>query len=197
MTDWGAHHNDIALWGLGLDHSGPVEIEGRPLVEMIPGGFTAASEYEIHYTYANGVKHRCVSVKESDPSGRPADSDRQERGHGVLFEGDDGWIFVTRGNLEASNQELLDTPLPSSAVRLYESREHHENFFDCVRSRKLPICDVAIGHRSASVCHLGVIAMRTGWKLKWDPEREQFVDNPEANEWLRRPMRGPWQFDQV
>ncbi|HAV64221.1 MAG TPA: hypothetical protein DCY13_17875 [Verrucomicrobiales bacterium] len=198
MTDWGAHHNDIALWALGLDRSGPVAVEGRPLVEMVPGGFTAASEYEVLYTYANGVKHHCRSISNNDPSGRAVGPHANQRGHGVLFEGSDGWIFVSRGNkLEASSPELLSTPLPSDAVRLAVSPGHQQNFFECLRSRQQPICDVEIGHRAASLCHLGVIALRTGWKLKWDPDRERFLDNAEANTWRGRPMRGPWQFDQV
>lgn len=197
MTDWGAHHNDIALWALGLNPSGPVEIEGVPTVKMIPGGYTAASEYDVHYTYANGVKHHCVSITNNDPGGNPVGPDKDKRGHGVLFEGPEGWIFVTRWKAEASKPELLSDPLPSNATRLYVSEEHHKNFFDCIRSRKQPVADVEIGHRAASLCHLGVIAIRTGWKLKWDPAKEVFVDNDEANQWLSRPMRGPWQFDRV
>src|SRR2546423_4481980 len=92
MTDWGAHHNDIVLWGLGLERSGPVEIEGKPLVEMIPGGFTASAEYRVEYTYANGVTHTCRSTTADNPGGGAIG---QGEHHGVKFEGIDGWIFVT------------------------------------------------------------------------------------------------------
>jgi predicted dehydrogenase len=195
MTDWGAHHNDIALWGIGLERSGPVEIDGKALVEMIPGGFSATSEYEVNYTYANGVTHSCKSTNADTWSGGVADKSGQR--NGVKFEGADGWIWVTRGKIEASKPELLTEPLPSNAQRLYVSDDHMGNFFECLRSRKQPICDVEIGHRSASVCHLGVISMRLGRKLKWDPAKEQFVGDAEANKYLAREMREPWTYDKM
>ena len=195
MTDWGAHHNDIALWGVGMERSGPVEIEGKAMVEMIPGGFTAASEYEVSYKYANGVTHTCRSTPADTWSGGIADKNGQR--NGVKFEGSDGWIWVTRGKIEASKPEMLTEPLPSSAQKLYVSNDHMGNFFECVRSRKQPICDVEIGHRSASVCHLGVISIRLGRGLKWDPAKEQFVNDKEANKYLAREMRKPWTYDMV
>ena len=91
----------------------------------------------------------------------------------------------------------LTTPLPASATRLYASDNHMRNFFDCLRSREQPICDVEIGHRSVSVCHLGVIALRQGGKLQWDPAKEQFTNNDEANKWLSREMRKPWNYETV
>jgi predicted dehydrogenase len=193
MTDWGAHHNDIALWGLG--HGGPVKVSGKPTVEMIPGGFTAASEYSVEYTYADGVVHRCRSTAANTWSGGVVDAKGQQ--HGVKFTGADGWIFVTRGKIEASDPQLLKQPLPASATRLTASNDHMKNFFDAVRSREKPICDAEVGHRSVTVCHLGVIAMRLGRELKWDPAKEQFVDDKEANTWLAREPRKPWTFDAV
>lgn len=195
MTDWGAHHNDIALWGLGLERSGPVEIEGKALVEMIPGGFTATSEYDVRYTYANGVTHSCQSTSANAWNGAVVNKEGQQ--HGVKFEGTDGWIWVTRGNIQASNPDFLEQPLPAGAQRLYVSEDHMGNFFDCVRSRKQAICEPEIGHRSVSVCHLGVIAIRLGRKLKWDPAREQFVGDKEANSYVAREMRKPWSYDAV
>lgn len=193
MTDWGAHHNDIAMWGIGLERSGPVAIEGKPLVEMIPGGFTAFSEYAVNYTYANGVTHSCASTPANAWNGSVLDKSGQQ--HGVKFEGSDGWIFVTRGRIEASKPELLETPLPANAERLYVSANHMGNFFDCIRSRKAPVADAEIGHRSVSVCHLGVIALRLGRKLTWDPAKEQFTGDNEANSHVSRPMRGPWTLE--
>ncbi len=198
MTDWGAHHNDIALWAMGLDRSGPATIEGKVLVKPIEGGFTAPAQYEVEYTYANGVRHRCISTTGDTIFGsseRGAKSDAQH--HGVKFEGTDGWIFVTRGHSAASRPELLSQPLTSPKVRLYVSNNHMGNFFDCLRSRKAPVCDVEIGHRSASVCHLGVIALRLGRKLNWDPDKEEFSDDREANGYLVREMRKPWTYDMV
>lgn len=183
MTDWGAHHNDIAQWGNGTERSGPVEINGRSLVNMIPGGYDAAAEYYIKFRYANGVT-MIVLNDEVVPNG-------------VKFVGEKGaWIFVTRGQIDASKPELLTDPLPDDATRLYRSDDHMRNFFDCVRSRKQPICDVEIGHRSISTAHLGVIAVRVGVPLKWDPEKEQFVgDNADAgNKWVAREMRKPYDY---
>ena len=193
MTDWGAHHNDIVLWGLGLDRSGPVSVEAKPAVEMIPGGFTAVSEYTVKYTYANGITHTCHTTSANGWNGGVIDPKGQQ--HGVKFEGADGWIWVTRGKIEASDPEFLTTPLPSNATRLYASDDHMGNFFDCIRSRKPPICEAEIGHRSASLCHLGVIALRLGRNLKWNPQAEQFVDDAEATHWLSREMRKPWSYD--
>lgn len=198
MTDWGAHHNDIALWGLGLDRSGPTSVEGRAIVDEIPGGFTAASQYRVRYTYANGVEHHCNSTISATFTGAfRQDPPEGEMLHGVRFEGTDGWIFVTRGKLEASDPALLEKELPSDAVRLPVSNDHLGNFFECARTRKAPICDAEIGHRSASVCHLGVIAIRLGRKLQWDPEREQFINDAEANSHVAREMRKPWDYDCV
>lgn len=194
-TDWGAHHNDIALWGTGFERSGPVSVQGQSLVPMIPGGFTAASEYAVAYTYANGVTQLTRSTHGNDWKGSVLDKDVQQ--HGVRFEGSDGWIFVTRGKIEASHGDLLTTPLPSSAKWLYTSENHMKNFFDCVRSRQQPICDVEIGHRSVTVCHLGVIAMRLGRTLKWNPATEQFVGDTAANGWLAREQRKPWSYETV
>ena len=195
MTDWGAHHNDIALWAVGADPSGPVAVEGKALVEMIPGGFTATSEYQVEYTYANGVTQSTRSTPDDTWSGGVARKEGQR--HGLKFHGSDGWIWVTRGNIEASNPELLTTPLASNAVRLYASGDHMKNLFDCVRSRQQPICNAEVGHRSATICHLGVIAMRLGRKLKWDPAQERFVGDQEANQWLAREPRKPWSYDAV
>jgi predicted dehydrogenase len=199
MTDWGAHHNDIALWGLGLERSGPVTVEGKPLVEPVSGGFTAPSEYDVHYTYANGVKHHCHSTPINGPTGAATQRKPMpgERGNGVVFTGSDGWIFVTRGKIEASDPALLKQELPAGAERLYVSNNHMGNFFDCVKSRKQAICEPEIGHRSVSVCHLGVIAIRLGRKLNWDPAKEQFTDDNEANGYRAREMRKPWSLEAV
>jgi hypothetical protein len=195
MTDWGAHHNDIALWGIGMERSGPVTVEAKPLVEMIPGGFSAFSEYSVEYTYANGVTHSCHSTPANAWNGSVVDPKGQQ--HGVKFEGSDGWIFVTRGKIEASNPEILVAELPSDALRLPVSDDHMGNFFGAIKSRQQPICDAEIGHRSASVCHLGVISLRLGRKLKWNPVAEQFVDDSEASRYLKREPRKPWSYDSV
>ncbi len=195
QTDWGAHHNDIALWGLGLDPSGPVSIEGHAIGEMIPGGYTAASEFEVQFTYANGVTQVTRSTTDDNPFGGVVRAEGQR--HGVKFIGSDGWVWVTRGDLQASDRDLLEAPLPSDAVRLPRSDDHMGNLFECVRTRQQPICRPEVGHRSASLCHLGVIAVRLGRKLHWDPGAEKFVDDREADQWLVRERRKPWTYDSV
>jgi predicted dehydrogenase len=192
MTDWGAHHNDIARWAIGLE--GPTEVEGKVLADPIPGGYTAFSEYEVTFTYANGVKHVAKTTKDDNIFGGVVNKNGQR--NGLKFEGAEGWIWVTRGDLNASDESIITTPLPESAVRLPVSNDHMGNFFECVRSRKLPICDVEVGHRSASICHLGAIALRTGRKLKWDAEREQFIGDgaKEANALVAREMRKPYDY---
>jgi len=180
LTDWGAHHNDIAQWGLGTDRSGPVTVEafGRgPLIGR--NCYNTIPEFDVTYTYPDGVILLCTNKGDN----------------GVDFEGENGTIFVTRGAIKASDQRLLDDPLPSDATRLYASDDHMQNFLDCVRNRKQPICDAEIGHRSVSVCHLANISLRLGGRrLEWDPLRERFKDDREANAMLSRPMRKPWRL---
>lgn len=199
MTDWGAHHNDIALWGLGRDGSGPVSIEGERLIEPIPDGYEAASQYRVKYIYDDGVEHHAITTSANGWSGNVLGEPKEgEKYHGVQFEGPNGWIYVTRGDkIEASDPELIKTELPASAMRLYTSDNHMGNFFDCVKARKAPICAVEIGHRSASVCHLGSIAIRLGRKLHWDPQAETFKDDADANKMLAREMRKPYTYDEV
>ena len=114
----------------------------------------------------------------------------------VCFRGSNGWIWVNRAEIEASDEAMLSTPLPAGATRLYVSNDHMGNFFDCVRSRKMPVAEVEVGHRSASLCHLGVIALRLGRKLQWNPARETFTGDgaKEGNHWLARKMRRPFDY---
>ena len=192
MTDWGAHHNDIARWALGLP--APVEIEGKALTQPVSGGYTAISEYEVRFVYSNGVVHTARTTTADNIYGGIQDPQGQR--NGVRFEGSAGWIWVNRGTLRGSDKALIETPLPDGAERLYNSNDHMGNFFECVRSRKDPICSVEVGHRSASICHLGAIALRTGLKLKWDPDAERFVgENAEsANTYVARQMRKPYDY---
>jgi predicted dehydrogenase len=198
LTDWGAHHNDIAQWANGTERSGPISAEGTILKQPIPGGYTAVGQYQVEYTYANGVRHTCKSVARENFYGQPTgETPIPGEENGVRFTGDQGWIFVSRGKLEASDPEILNRELPASAERLYVSKSHMGNFFECVTTRKAPICDAEIGHRSVSVCHLGVLALRLGRKLNWDPAKETFVDDPQAESHIHREMRKPWSYDAV
>jgi predicted dehydrogenase len=196
MTDWGAHHNDIARWALNVD--GPATVEAKVLTKPAPGGYTAPGEYEVEYTYASGVRHVCKSTTVNNIFGAKArDPKPGERPHGVLFEGQDGWLYVTRGKIEASKPEILKDPVTEKAAQVAVSNDHMGNFFECVKTRKTPICEAEVGHRSASLCHLGVIALRLGRKLKWDPAKEEFIADKEANGYLAREQRKPWTYDAV
>lgn len=192
MTDWGAHHIDIAFWALGMPDS--VIVEGKPLAEPIPGGYTAISEYDIQFTYPDGVLLNVRTTKDDTIFGGVANPDGQR--NGIKFEGSEGWIWVNRGEIDASDEELYRKPLPDSAKRLYESRDHMGNFFECMRTRQQPICDARVGHQSACFCHLAVISLRTGQKLKWDSIKEQFVGEgaKEASPHVAREMRKPYDY---
>jgi len=192
MTDWGAHHNDIARWAIGA--LGPVTITGKVLADPIPGGYTAFSDYEVTLTYANGVKQVIKTTRDDSIFGGVINEAGQR--NGVKFEGSDGWVWVNRGDINASDEALITTPLPEDAVRLEASGDHMGNFFECVRTRKRPIADVEVGHRSASVCHLAVISLRTGLTLQWDPKQERFVGEgaKTANRYLARQMRKPYDY---
>lgn len=192
VTDWGAHHNDSARWAIGLD--GPSTVEARALTQPIPGGYTTPSEFEATLTWANGVTQVVKTTPDDSPFGVALKPDGQR--NGVRLEGTDGWIWVNRSQLEASQPEMLDAPLPDNARRLEVSDDHMGNFFNAVRSRKDPIAPVEAGHRSATVGHLIVIALRTGRKLQWNPEQEKFTGDgaKEANAHLARAMRKPYDY---
>ena len=195
MTDWGAHHNDIAYWAIGL--LAPRTVEAKVLAQPIPGGYDAFSEYEVNYVYENGVRLVIHTTKDDSIYGAKLNPTGQR--NGIRFEGTEGWIWVNRDQLTASDPALLKTPLPAGAVRLYESKNHMENFIDCMRSRRDPICDVEVGHRSATMCHLGAIALRTGRRLTWDATREEFTgpDAAAGNALVARELRAPYDYSFV
>ena len=174
-----------------------MEIEARALAETTPGGYTTPHEFEATLTWADGVKQIVRTTPDDSPYGAVIKQDGQR--NGVKFEGSDGWIWVNRSNLDASHESIIETALPDNAARLEISTDHMGNFFNCVRSRKTPISHVEAGHRSASVGHLIVIALRLGKKFRWDAAAELFVgDNAkEANAQLAREMRKPYDYDFV
>lgn len=192
MTDWGAHHNDIAYWAIGL--IAPTKVDSTRWAQPVPGGYDAISEYEVRYTYENGVALNIRTTTDDSIYGAKVNPDGQR--NGIRFEGSDGWLWVNRDTISASDPAMLRTPLPENAERLYVSKDHMENFIECVRSRKLPICDVETGHRSATMCHLGAISLRTGHALSWDYTRERFTGEHarEANRYLKRRMRKPYDY---
>jgi predicted dehydrogenase len=176
VTNWGAHHLDIAQWGLGMDDSGPVEIVGAGEFPS-SGLFTTATRVRFEMTYATGTKLLCKTG-----------------GSNTRFEGTKGWVDVKRGGLRTEPVSLATQTIGANEVHLYESKNHHQNFLDCVRSRQEPIAGVEIGHRSATLCHLGNIAMLLQRPLRWDPVKEEFSGDDAANRMRWRARRAPWTF---
>jgi len=179
LTDWAGHHIDIAHWGLGLDYTGPVEIEGKGVYPK-DGIYDAPTAYKFTCKYANGLTMIVANDRQ------------QPMGMGAVWYGDNGWIHVKRGKLEASSEKIIKEVIGPNEIRLYNSRDHQQNFLDCVRSREKTITPIEIAHRSISVGLLGEIAMLTERKLRWDPEKEIFLNDDGANRMLSRPMRSPW-----
>jgi predicted dehydrogenase len=180
MTNFGAHHIDIAQWALGMDESGPVSVEGTAAFHP-DNWYEVTMACRLTSTYANGVK-LIVGQGQKDIKGA------------VTFIGEKGRIHVDRSKITSDPKELLEEPLGEDAVRLYSSANHHVNFLDCIKSRKLPICDVEIGHRSATVCHLNNLVARLGRKIQWDAKSETIVGDDEAAAMLSRPYRQPWRL---
>jgi len=179
ITGWGAHHNDIAQWGMGTEETGPVQIEGRGEYPK-DGLWDVHGDFSIEYTYANGVKVICA--------------DNKKNKQGVLFEGSEGWVSVMRGEIDTQPKSLLTSTIGPDELHLYKSDRHKGNFIECIKSRAKTVAPVEIAHRSCTVCLLGEIAMRLGRKLKWDPGAEKFANDDEANRMLWRPMRSPWRL---
>jgi len=176
IAGYGVHDLDIAHWGMGMERSGPVWIEGRAEYPR-QGLFDTPITFQIEFRYPNGV------TLEMTDTGRNR--------HGVRFVGEEGWIF-TRGGIEASPERLLRERLGPGDARLYAAPNHAQNFIDCVRSRRETITPPEIAHRATSAALLAGIACRLGRPLRWDPEKERFLDDPVANRLLACAWRKPW-----
>ncbi|MDB5384573.1 MAG: oxidoreductase domain protein [Planctomycetaceae bacterium] len=180
MTNFGAHHIDIAQWALGMDNSGPISTAGT--AEFHPEKwYEVTKACRVTHTYQNGIR---LIVGQ----------DVKEIPVGVTFLGTKGSIQVNRGKLTSEPASLVAEPLGANDTHLTVSKDHHKNFLDCIKSRELPICDVEIGHRSATVCHLGNLAVRLGRKIQWDPVAETILGDDEARKMLSRPYRSPWKL---
>ena len=177
MTDRGAHIIDLAQLGHGSDDTGPVEVWGDGWAPE-DGLFNTFMKYKFGFRYADGVQVLGESVGP----------------RGIKYVGDKGWIFVYihGGNLEASDPRLLQIALKPDDVHLGRSPGHHQDFIECVKTRKRPFATAEIGHRTATMCHIANIAMLLKRKLQWDPAAERFINDDAANHMLDRPMREPW-----
>jgi len=192
-TNFGAHSNGLVQWAVGADNSGPVEFEDLGAEWPPPGDlFTTATKVDFRARYANGVELHCRT---------------SQRLFGVRFEGTEGWVDVSYKGLETFPESLKSVKFGPNDIRLApedaesnlavvsqsnNSFRHVRNFLDCVKSRKDPIEPVEAGHRTATLCHLGNIAMKLRRKIRWDPEKEQILDDAEASGMLERPLRQPW-----
>src|SRR3954471_21063117 len=192
ITGWGAHHIDSAHWGMDTEYTGPIEISGA--AEFPKSGlWDVHGPFRTEAVYANGV-HMIVSG---------------DFPNGIRFEGTDGWVFVSRGNetvtasdpvaklqdtqaLNASDPKIIKSVIGPDEIHLSESKDHHGNWLDCIRSRHQPIAPVEVAHRACSACLLHHMAMKLKRKLFWDPVKERFRNDDEANAMLTRRQRAPY-----
>ncbi|MHC4198511.1 MAG: Gfo/Idh/MocA family protein [Planctomycetota bacterium] len=180
VAGWGIHHVDIAQWALDADSSGPVEIEGTG---VFPGDglYDTAVTWDIDYTYAGGVRVNFT--------------DNKKNKQGVEFIGTKGRLHVDRARIKlAEPKSLHKAIIGPNEIHLYESDNDDRNFLECVKTRAETASPIEVAHRSTTVCYLGNIAMLLGRKLKWDPVKERFVGDDEANRMLSGAMRSPWRL---
>ena len=192
ITGWGQHHFDSAAWGMDTEYTGPVSVEA---IADFPkyGSWDVHGDFMVKAEYENGITMLTSG-------GFP---------NGIRYEGEEGWIFVTRGayratasdpipenngvkSLDASDPKILNSKIGANEIHLYNSKEQHGNWLECIQSGKEPISPVEIGHRACTVCLISHIAMKLPRKLQWNPKQERFVKDEEANSMLRRAQRAPY-----
>ncbi|HEY3860823.1 MAG TPA: Gfo/Idh/MocA family oxidoreductase [Verrucomicrobiae bacterium] len=195
ITAWGSHHVDIAHWGMDTELTGPLEVEGK--AEFPTSGlWNVHGAYHVEMKYANGVT---MIIDNHFPNG-------------VRFEGDDGWIFVSRGDakvtasdpasgggksLAASKESILRSEIKPSEIHLYKSPDQHLDWLHSIQSRQRAATTPEIAHRSTSACEVAWISMKLGRKLRWNPDKEEFVGDDEANSMRSRQQRPPYGTDNV
>ncbi|NQT26959.1 Gfo/Idh/MocA family oxidoreductase [candidate division KSB1 bacterium] len=184
---WGIHHVDIAQWAFNKDLSAPEQIEGWGKTP-VQGLYDTAQHWEVEHLYADGKK--LVHMDAHTAKERAWQFGLQWMG--MLFEGSDGWIYVARGFIESEPKSLLKTKFCPSDIRLPVSGDHRRNFLDAVKSGKSTMCPVDVAFGSDITCHQAHIAMKLGRRLKWNPVKEEFINDTEANKMMHRPMRSPW-----
>jgi predicted dehydrogenase len=195
ITGWGAHHIDSAHWGMNTEYTGPSEVWADHVEFPARGLWDVHGAFKTQALYANGVR---MSISGDYPNG-------------IKFYGTKGWIFVSRGNeavtksdpvaklkdataLAASDPKIVQSVIGPDEIHLYESKDQHGNWLDCIITRKQPASPVELGHRACSTCLVHDIAMVLNRKVQWDPVRERFKNDDEANALLSRPQRTPYRF---
>jgi len=179
VAGYGVHYVDIAQWGNDTERGGPIAVSGSGVFPS-EGLCDCAIRWNVTLTYDNGV--------------RMIYTDTEATPEGITFEGDAGRVYVTLGRVETEPKDLLKPVLGPDDVHLYESNHHVRNFLDCIKTRAETVCPIDVAVRSATLCHLSDIAMRLNRPLEWDPDREHFPHDPEANRMLTRAMREPWRL---
>ena len=177
INGWGIHHLDMAQWALDADDSGPVEIDGRGVFPK-DGLWDTPLTWSIDYVYANGVRVNFT--------------DNSKNQQGVRFEGSEGWIHVTRSSIDAEPKSLLRSVIGPNEIHLYKCDSDDQNFIECVKTRSETCSPIEAAHRSTTVGYLGYISIVLRRKLSWDPIKECFINDEQANRMLSRPMRSPW-----
>jgi myo-inositol 2-dehydrogenase / D-chiro-inositol 1-dehydrogenase len=195
ITAWGSHHVDVAHWGMSTELTGPIEVEGTAVFPT-KGLWNVHGAYHVEMKYANGVK---AIIDDNFPNG-------------VRFEGDEGWIFVSRGGARvtasdpktgsssafaASNPSILKSKIKYSEIHLRKSTDHHLDWLQSIKTRLPAATTPEIAHRSTSACEVAWIAMKLGRKLRWNPDQEVFIGDDEANAMRSRPQRAPYGTDNV
>ena len=177
ITGWGSHHLDIAQWGLGTSDTGPVEVSGKADFPK-SGLWDVHGDFHIEYMYENGVRMICT-----DDKAKP---------HGIRFEGPDGWVHVRRGFIDANLKSLLQEKIGPDEIQLYRSNNHKRNWLDCIKSRRPAVANEVLMHRTMTTVHAANVCMWLKRDVKFDPAKEEFVNDPQANRFLVRAMREPW-----
>lgn len=183
LTDWGAHYVDTAQWANGTDHSGPISVEGKGKAEFMSGDiYNTANIFDLMYQYKNGVSMQVVTG-----------------GMSIGFKGTEGWIQCLGwdGDVEASKKSIMEAEIKKNDIHLYTAESEHRNFIDCVKSRKETYVSAEVGHRTATALHMGAIAMQLDKKVNWDPEKEAFINDDEANALRSRESRDPWKMENL
>ncbi len=186
LTDWCGHHVDIAHWGLGLDETGPIEIEGK-------GEYPSTGLYDVPTAYDITCKYRDgAGINTAKGGVEMSITNNSVNPQGTKWIGENGWVFVRRGHIDAHPKSLLRQQIGANDIQLQHSTSHYRNFVDSVISRRQPLCPAETGHRSISVGLLGEIAMLLGRKIRWNPETEEIINDRAASNLLGRPYREPW-----